>query len=98
MKASDLIELAKNTGFTFAAPIDPATLVPMKEVRDMGNGYKRVILLIADDTIADDLPSWAATGSIAYGIDCTTAYVVDFDGTWSEAANYDLVWFIINSL
>ena len=35
MKASDLIDLAKKMGFTFAAPIDPATLVPMKEVRDM---------------------------------------------------------------
>ena len=35
MKASELIDLALKTGFTFAAPIDPATLVPMKEVRDM---------------------------------------------------------------
>lgn len=70
----------------------------MKEVRDMGNGYKRVILFIADGTIADDLPSWAATGSVAYGIDGTTAYIVDFDGTWSEAVNSDLVRFIINSL
>ncbi|MBO6011029.1 MAG: DUF2284 domain-containing protein, partial [Oscillospiraceae bacterium] len=35
MKASDLIQLALDTGFTFAGEVDPATLVPLKEVRDM---------------------------------------------------------------
>lgn len=67
----------------------------VKQDDSMGKGCRRAAFLLDAGSSTDDLPEWAAVGSIAFDADGTTAKVKGVDGSWADGSDNTLVLLLL---